>query len=423
MGRTYHGIEELSTAELGWTLDELRQESFDELARRGAKLILEVALAEEVDAFLGRRRYERSAGQTRGYRNGHRKRPVQLGSGRIEVDRPKVAGAGERFVSQVLPAWKRRSEELEEVLPLLYAEGLSTRDFRRSLGVLWGEAGLSRSSISRANQALYEAFSAWRRRDLSAEEVLYLFLDGVYLKMRVGQTPAEAVLVAHGITAEGKRMLLGLVLGGRESEESWKALLVNLEDRGLKPPALVISDGNGGLLKALKSVWAEVPRQRCIAHRIRNILARVPKKHHAEVKAQLVRIFYAADLEEALEAVKKFAAKFGARFPAACGVLGKDLADCLTFYRFPQEHWRRLRTSNVIERAFGEIRRRTDVVRRFPTETSALVLVWATLEQDRLKWRGVQMTEELRARILQAVKTAKEEQLDLTVLQQYIEAA
>ena len=133
-----------------------------------------------------------------------------------------MTGAVLPFTSEVLPAWKRRGEELEEAIVQLYAEGLSTRDFRRALGKLWGETGLSRSSVSRANKALHQAFSAWRRRDLSSEEVLYLFLDGVYLKMRVGTSPAEAVLVAHGITAEGKRTLLGVMLGGRESEDSWK---------------------------------------------------------------------------------------------------------------------------------------------------------------------------------------------------------
>jgi transposase-like protein len=335
---------------------------------------------------------------------------------------PKVTGALLPHRSEVLPAWTRRSQDLTEVLSLLYAEGLSTRDFRRALGGFWGEAGLSRSSVSRANAALYEAFRQWRRRDLSGEEVLYLFLDGVYLKMRVGNCGAEAVLVAHGITSAGKRVLLGLILGGRESEDSWRALLENLTGRGLKPPALVVHDGNQGLIKSLKSAWPRVPRQRCIAHKIRNVLDRVPKKHQAEVKRALVKIFYAADLDEALEAVQAFAAKYGRSFPAACGVLAKDLADCLVFYRFPQEHWRRLRTSNVIERAFREVRRRTDVVGRFPGEMAALVLIWATLEEDRLVWRGVQMDDGLRLRIVEASRTAAE-RIDVSVLDRYLEAA
>jgi len=192
-----------------------------------------------------------------------------------------------------LTAFKRRSEKMEETMAALYAEGLSTHDFSRALGDFWGDTGLSRSSVSRANKSLYEAFGQWRKRDLSGEDVLYLFLDGVYLKMRIGNSAAEAVLVAHGVTRAGKRVLFGVVLGGRESEESWKALLLDMEERGLKPPALVVTDGNPGLIKALKTTWKGVPRQRCIAHKIRNVLSRLPKKQQAEVKQAMRKIFYA----------------------------------------------------------------------------------------------------------------------------------
>jgi len=422
MSKRYTKMEELSTADLGMCLDDVRGRSLDEMARMGAKLVLEVALGEEVAEFLGRNRYDRTDADRPGYRNGKRTRRVQVGSGLVAVDAPKVTGALLPFASEVLPAWKRRSEEMEETIVQLYAEGLSTRDFRRALGRLWGDAGLSRSSVSRANKTLHEAFSAWRRRDLSGEEVLYLFLDGVYLKMRVGKSPAEAVLVAHGIRADGTRTLLGVMLGGRESEASWKGLLEHLEERGLQPPALVIHDGNQGMAKALKAVWKAVPRQRCIAHKIRNVLDRVPRAHQGEVKRALRKIFYAPCLDEALEAVKEFAAKYGKRFPTACGILAKDLADCLTFYRFPEMHWKRLRTSNVIERAFREVRRRTNVVGRFPGETAALTLIWATLEQDRLKWRGVQMDADLLKAVVELRKEAFPE-IDLSVLDMYREVA
>ena len=422
MRKGYRKLEEMSTADLGFSLDEVRGRSLAELARMGGKLLLEVAMREEVAECLGRDRYERG-GEATGYRNGKRRRTVQMGAGPIEIDIPKVTGSLLPLRSEVLPAFQRRTAELEEVIAQLYAEGLSTRDFQRALGGFWGESGLSRSSVSRANETLKESFSAWRKRDLSAEEVVYLFLDGVYLKMHVGHSPSEAVLVAHGITAEGKRVLLGVMLGGRESQDSWEALLLDLEGRGLKAPSLAIHDGNPGLIKALRSVWKQVPRQRCIAHKIRNVLERVPRKHQARVKRELVKVFYAASLEEALAQVKVFAEKFGKEFPAACGTLAKDLQDCLTFYRFPQKHWKRLRTSNVIERGFREVRRRTDVVGRFPGEMAALTLIWATLEQDRMKWRGVQMDEELRGRIVQAAKEAISEKFDLSVLDRYLEAA
>lgn len=404
-------------------MDDVRGRSLDEVARMGAKLVLEVAMAEEVADFLGRNRYDRIGAQRPGYRNGKRTRRVQVGSGLVELDAPKVTGALLPFGSEVLPAWSKRSAEMEEVIAQLYAEGLSTRDFRRALGKLWGDVGLSKSSVSRANKTLHEAFGKWRRRDLSGEEVLYLFLDGVYLKMRVGKSKAEAVLVAHGIMADGKRTLLGVILGGRESEDSWKGLLLNLEERGLRPPALVIHDGNTGLIKALKAVWTDVPRQRCIAHKIRNVLGRVPREHQGEVKRALRKIFYAPNLEEALDAVKAFAAKYGKRFPTACGILARDLGDCLTFYRFPEMHWKRLRTSNVIERAFREVRRRTNVVGRFPGETAALTLIWATLEQDRLKWRGVQIDEDILQAVAKIRKEAPFQEIDLSVLDRYRDAA
>lgn len=423
MRKGYRKLEEMSTADLGFSLDEVKGRSLAEFARMGGKLLLEVAMREEVAECLGRGRYERAGEEATGYRNGRRRRKVQMGAGPIEVDIPKITGSLLPLRSEVLPAFKRRTAELEEVIAQLYAEGLSTRDFKRALGGFWGEAGLSRSSVSRANETLKDAFSAWRKRDLSKEEVVYLFLDGVYLKMHVGNSPAEAVLVAHGITVQGKRVLLGVVLGGRESEDSWKALLLDLEGRGMKAPALVIHDGNQGMIKALRCVWKDVPRQRCIAHKIRNVLDRVPKKHQGRVKRELVKVFYAASLEEALAQVKVFAEKFGKEFPAACGTLAKDLQDCLTFYRFPQQHWKRLRTSNVIERAFREVRRRTNVVGRFPGEMAALTLIWATLEQDRMKWRGVQMDEDLRGRIVQAAREVISEKFDLSVLDRYLEAA
>jgi len=220
MRKGYRKLEEMSTTDLGFSLDEVRGRSLAQLARMGGKLLLEVAMREEVAECLGRERYERS-GEATGYRNGKRRRAVQsgapcapVGAGPIEVDIPKITGSLLPLRSEVLPAFKRRAAELEEVIAQLYAEGLSTRDFRRALGGFWGEAGLSRSSVSRANETLKESFSAWRKRDLSKEEVVYLFLDGVYLKMHVGNSAAEAVLVAHGITAQGKRALLGVIPSG-----------------------------------------------------------------------------------------------------------------------------------------------------------------------------------------------------------------
>lgn len=388
----------------GVDMDGLIEGGLDAFARQGAKLLLEASMAAEVAEFLGRQAYERG-GEEGGYRNGHRLRRLTCGAGRIELKMPKVTGAEEGFSLKTLPAYQRTSPEIEKVLPLLYAEGLSTRDFRRALGKFWGESGLSRTSVSRANKELYRQFEAWRRRDLSGVKVLYLFLDGYYERVRFGSKGKEGILIAHAILEDGKRELLGVMLGPKESEEAWKGLLEDLDRRGLKAPCLVVIDGNGGLIKALKTVWPKVLCQRCTAHKTRNVLARVPSSHQARVKKDLAAIFHATDFDSAVRAVNHFLAKYGEEFPTACETLARDLNDCLTFYKLPEAHWKRIRTSNVLERAFKEVRRRTRVVEHFPNERSALTLVWACLEQERMNWRGVKMSPKLIA----LVQTAQEE--------------
>jgi len=394
---------DLTSEELGFELEELFGQPLEFFAREGARVLLEVALEEEVSEFLERGRYERRADAPSGYRNGKKNRKVQCGSGEVEVRRPKVTGAEREFYSRLLQRWQRKSDALLEVIPLLYVEGLSTRDFKRALKPLWGKSGLSRSSISRANQALKESFEKWRRRDLSGEEIVYLFLDGYYLGVRMGVREKEGLLLAHGVRRDGSRVLLAVHLGGRESTESWKGVLDDLTERGLKAPRLVITDGNPGLIRALKDIWPDVPRQRCTVHKTRNVLARVPRKHREQVKRALNKIFHAASLEDALRAANEFERKYGKLFPTATEVLGKGLSDCLTFYRYPERHWKRIRTSNVLERAFREVRRRTDVVGRFPDEMSAMAVVFGVLEEDRLKWRGLRMADEENERIEAAV--------------------
>jgi putative transposase len=380
----------LAIEDLGLELGALRGDPIEQLARFGARLVLTAYLEAEVRAHLGAERYERTDDR-RGRRNGRRRRKLTCGVGGIEIDFPKVRQTETPFRSAILDAWQRTSETLLATLPSLYVEGLSTRDFQRALKPLHDGTGLSRSTVSRANAQLKEAFDAWRRRDLSGEELIYLFLDGHFEGVRLGTPQKEAILVAHGITQSGQRVLLGVYLGGTESTEAWKLALEDLTERGLLPPLLVISDGNAGLIRAVKELWPTVARQRCIVHRIRNVLARVPKKDQQRVRKALNRIFYAASLEEALEAARVFAETWQNAYPNAVETLGRDLSDCLTFFRFPPRHWKRLRTSNALERTFREVKRRTRVVGRFPNERSALSLVWAVLERDAERWRGVVM--------------------------------
>jgi transposase-like protein len=408
--------------DLGQSLEELAGQPLELFAREGARVILSVALEREVTEFLGRGRYQRAEGSRQGYRNGHRQRCLVCGAGEVKVEVPRVADSQEPFASRILRAWQRRSQLLEEVIPLLYVEGLSTRDFKRALSPLWGHSGLSKSSISRANRELKRAFRAWRQRDLSGEEIVYLFLDGFYLGVRRGSRGKEGVLVVHGINRKGQRVLLAVVLGGRESTESWKGVLHDLVERRLRSPLLVISDGNPGLLRAITEVWPGMARQRCVVHRLRNVLARVPKRRQEEVKKALHRIFYAASVEDALAAVDQFVTRYGGEFPTAAEVLGQHLGECLTFYRFPERHWKSIRTSNVLERALREVRRRTDVIGRFPTETSALMVVFGVLDEERLKWRGIGMTQDNLTSIQEAVKSLNQRPIPVAAFEKLLAA-
>ena len=422
MEKGYHKGQDLTMSEVGLSLEELAGQPLELIAREGAKLLLTIALEEEVTERLMRRPYERSQGKVRGYRNGHRERQVSCGAGIIEIPVPRVSDTEETFRSRLLEAWQRRSKLLEETIPLLYVEGLSTRDFKRALKPLWGKSGLSRSSVSRANKALKEAFNNWRHRDLSLKEIIYLFLDGIYLGVRGNSRNKEAVLVAHGITRQGKRVVLHLSLGGKESTESWKGALNDLVERGLRRPQLIVTDGNQGLLKAIKDIWPEVARQRCAVHRIRNVLARVPKKKQDEIRKAVTRIFYAACLDDARDEARQFLSRYSREFPTACEVLAKHLEECLTFYRFPERHWKHIRTSNVIERSFKEVKRRTRVVGRFPNETSALVMVFSLLEEERMKWQKVGMRAEDIAWIEETSKALEQEPIRLEFLEEALVA-
>jgi transposase-like protein len=322
----------------------------------------------------------------------------------------------------VLPRFARKSEAVKAVIPELYLEGLSTRDFRRALRPLWNESGLSRSSVSRCNAELKKGFEAWRRRDLSGEELLVLFADGFYVGMRRGTSGKDALLVAHGVRKDGTRVVLGMAVGGRESTEAWKLLFNDLRSRGLRAPQLLVVDGNPGLLRAARDVFSESALQRCIVHRMRNVLSRVPLKHQAAVRTDLRTVFYAACEDDALAAAAAFARKHGETFTGACEVLGTDLADCLAFYRFPEKYWKRIRTTNVIERAFREVRRRADVIGRFPDETSAMFLAWGVLEHARVHWHNLRVKPADVVQITEARRSLQEKPIEVRGFEELIAA-
>lgn len=416
----------LSAEQLDALLAEAETEHpLDLLARLGAQVMLQAALEAEIEEALGRACYARRGKGQQGYRNGSRSRTLTSGIGELQLDVPRVAGTAEPFHSKVLPAHARILPQLQGLFPLLYIEGLSTRDFSRALKGACGDVGLSRSSVSRTNQVIREEFGAWRQRSLAEEEIVYLFLDGVYLRLRRNSTETEGVLIAHGIRADGSRVLLGVLLGYQESTASWKGFLHDLIRRGLKAPKLVISDGNPGLLRAVGEVWPETAVQRCIAHRMRNVLDKTPKAHRDAVHRELRTIFYAGNEAEARQMVEKFVAKWEGTLPSMTHCLLSAIDACLTFYRFPEAHWKRIRTSNVLERCFEEVKRRTRVVGRFPTdnEEPALALLWAVLCEQRAGWRGVKMDTDLLLRIHQALDILPKPMLAINNMSEHGEAA
>lgn len=258
--------------------------------------------------------------------------------------------------------------------------------------------------MSRVTQHLKQEFEAWRRRDLSELKTVYLFLDGQYHAARQGTDEKEGVLSAYALLEDGRPVLLHLDLGPRESYDAWLGFLQDLSARGLADPLLVIFDGAPGLKKAIKQMWPRAWRQRCQVHRMRNILAKLPRLMHAQMKRLVQQVFLAPSHDVALKRGRALVARFRDRYPAAMECLARDLEECVAYLRFPRAHHHRIRTTNRLERLTGEGRRRTKVIPRFPTERSCLTLLFASLTTASKHWRGVPMTPPI-IRQLQMLRT------------------
>jgi len=377
--------------------------SLAELTKVGARMMLQSALEEEVTAFLHRDYYERVE-EARGRRNGTKPRTVKVGCGDIEVRMPQVRAAGGPFHSMILPPRMTRMEELTEMIPLLYMNGLSTRRVKKAVGKVLGDRGLSHQTVSRVSAKVVEEFRQWRCRDLSGRDVVYVILDGVRLGVRGGTTEKEAVLVAWGFRADGNRDLLGVALGNQESYSAWRGFLQDMVSRGMKDPLLVVIDGCPGLSKAVAEVFPFADVQRCTKHKMDNVLDKVLKADRDKVRESLRKIFYASTYEHAREAIEIFKKQWGMKYPSARDCLLEGIDLCLTYYRYPYSHWRRLRTTNVVERSFREVKGRTKTIGRFQDEDRALGTVYWRLKE--LRWNGVTMTKEARS-ILAAIKIEK----------------
>jgi putative transposase len=370
-------------------------ERLAELGRLGARLVLQRAVEDEVTAFLGRARYERTS-EAAGSRNGTRPKPIQTAEGEIKVDVPQVRGAAERFISRVFPDSRTviRTRPLEALIIGGYVRGLSDRDIES----LMQEAGLgqvSKSTASRICRELRARYRAFCARSLADVELLALFLDAIYLPTRPSGEK-EGVLVAWGYTTLGKRVLIAVRLGQREHHEDWLDLGRDLTHRGLRAPWLVVSDGAPGLIKAITELWPEADRQRCTVHRLRNIVAKLPNqpKLHERVKgAYWAALDDATDAADAERRLRQLVTTLEREYPSAAACLADDLpALCVHLNYFPRLR-KRFRSSNLLERSLEEVRRRTKVIGRFPGETSCLSLCWAVLDVFIAGARGLGLSD------------------------------
>jgi putative transposase len=398
--RIRHHIDEL------FAEDRPLPEILEEVARLGAQLLMQAALEAEVTEFLGRDRYQRAAAcedVRPGSRNGYREVTVKTTAGPVGLARPKLRGTTEAFASRLFGSHVTKTNALESLVIASFIRGLSVRDVEATLAdALGDQAAVSKSTVSSVCQQIKDEYEAWARRRLDGITLDYLFLDASFFRMHPG-SPAEPVLAAWGITTGGKPAFIGLAPGTGESADAWADFLTDLKDRGLASPLLIISDGAPGLIAAIEQAYPQALRQRCVIHRCRNILAKVPAGMQAEVKDAYWKIFDTEDLKtppgprlvEIIDArITEMAARYSPTYPAAMKSLTTDREGLTAYLRFPAEHHNRIRHSNFIERTFGETRRRTKVIGRLPGETSCLTLVWAVLDRASRGWRGLTMTSD-----------------------------
>lgn len=373
-------------------------ESLETFARMKVQQFVQRMLEEEVTELLGRARSERRSAvdAVEGYRNGFGKeRRLATMSGTITLRRPRLRGLEERFESKILPLFRRRTRELGLLLPELYLHGLSLGDFELALRGLLGEgAPLSPASIARLKATWQVEYDAWNTRELSDREPVYVWADGVYVKAGLEKEKA-CLLVVIGAFRDGHKEILALVSGYRESTESWLAVLRDLRARGLTAPVLATADGAMAFWAAAAMVWPECRAQRCWNHAIVNCLDKLPKGKQAAAKILLCAMPQAPTRVEADRLRDSFARRY-AGYPEAVAVLERDWEALTTFYDFPQEHWKHLRTSNVVESPFATLRLRTGAARRFKVVTNATMLIWRVLRVVERRFRKLDAPELLK---------------------------
>jgi len=384
-----------------------------EVLRGGARALLAQAVEAEVAAFLDGHAEERTEdGRRRLVRHGHLpEREIMTGIGPVAVRTPRVrdrVGQGEariRFTSAMLPPYARRTKSLEVLLPILYLKGLSTGDFAAALGALLGPdaGGLSAATIARLKEAWAEEHARWCKADLSARRYVYLWADGIHVQARL-ETEAQCLLVIIGATPEGKKELVGLVDGVRESAQSWRELLLDLKRRGLAiGPELAVADGALGFWQAIEEVWPTTRGQRCWVHKTANVLNKLPNSLQAKAKRALHEIWMAETRTDAEAAFGAFVETYGVKYDKAADCLIKDREALLAFYDFPAEHWKHLRTSNPIESTFATVRHRTVRSKGCLSNRTALAMIFKLAQAAEKSWRRLDGHNQL-PKVIQGVR-------------------
>jgi transposase-like protein len=382
-----------------------RAEATDErsqLVRLAARLIIEEGLEAEATEALGRGYYEHGAAPGRGYRNGYRAGRLKAAEGEIAYSAPQIADRPEPFRSRIREIVRGRTEELESLAIEMYARGLSVRDIEATFADDGGRSLLSRTAVSEITERLWTEYEAFAGRDLSEFEVVYLFVDGIAERLHLGQ-PREAVLAAWGILADGKKALLHLAPGTKEDTASCREFFQDMRRRGLPDPLLVVSDGAPGVIRAIEECFPRSLRQRCLAHKMRNLESKVPDDAWPEFRACAQACYQAASPALARLLRGEIVAAYAARLPSAVACLEDDFEACIAHLKFPLAHRRAIRTTNLLERLFGEERRRTKVIPHAFGERAVLKLMYAALIRAAERWRGIKMSE-FERRQLQAIR-------------------
>ena len=377
----------------------------EELIRQGARQIIQQAIEVELEILTSTYAHvTTTAGQRVIVRNGYQpERNILTAVGPVEVRVPKVrdrSKSGIKFNSQLVPPYVRKTPRLSAALPWLYLKGISTGDMSEALQALLGDEakGLSPAVVSRLKLQWADDWRGWNKRDLSAERYVYWWVDGVYTGLRADETDKQCLLVIIGVKDDGSKERVAIGDGLRESKESWRDLLLDLKERGLKKgPLLATGDGAMGFWAALNEVYPETRHQRCWVHKTANVLNALPRSLQGKAKADIRDIWMAPTLEVAERAFKRFVANYGAKYPQAVEKLTKDEDALLAFYDFPAEHWQHIRTSNPIESTFATVRHRSSRTRNCVSRTTFLGLAFKLIEEAEKSWNKIHAADKITA--------------------------